>query len=87
MIRQAVVGADTEIYEASTGFPGSIHDACVLCLSSFFHKAINGRVGALTTGPLQNIIVVDVARYIVGDGAYPFPEWLLKPYPRSGVLA
>ena len=30
MILQAIVGADTEIYDASTGFPGSMHDARVL---------------------------------------------------------
>ena len=36
MILQAIVGADTEIYDASTGFPGSMHDARVLHLSSFF---------------------------------------------------
>ena len=36
MILQAIVGADTEIYDASTGFPGSMHDARLLRLSSFF---------------------------------------------------
>ena len=87
MILQAIVGADTEIYDALTRFPGSMHDARVLRLSSFFHKATNGRVAALTAGPLQNINGVDVAPYIVGDGAYPLSEWLLKPYPRIGVLA
>ena len=56
-------------------------------LAVFFHKATNGRVAALTAGPLQNINGVDVAPYIVGDGAYPLSEWLLKPYPRTGVLA
>ena len=35
MILQAVVGTDTEMYDASTGFSGSMHDAQVLRLSSF----------------------------------------------------
>ena len=40
MILQAIVGADTEIYDASTGFPGSMHDARVLRLSSFSIKRL-----------------------------------------------
>ena len=35
IILQAVVGTDTEIYDVSTGFSGSMHDAQVLRLSNF----------------------------------------------------
>ena len=86
-ILQAVVGADTEIFDASTGYPGSIHDARVFRLGGFFNRASQGQIEASANGPMKDINGLDVAPFIVGDGAYPLQNCLLKPHPKIGVLA
>ena len=46
-ILQAVVGADTEIFDASTGYPGSIHDARVFRLGDFSTEHHRGKLKLL----------------------------------------
>ena len=70
---QVVVGADTEIFDASTGYLGSMHDAKVFRLSGFFNRASQGKIEAFANGPTENINGLDVAPFIVGDGVYPLP--------------
>ena len=64
-----------------------MHDARVLRLSGFFNRVSQGQIEAFANGTMQDINGLDVALFIVGDGAYPLQEWLLKPYPKIGVLA
>ena len=63
-----------------------MHDARVFRLGGFFSRASQGQIEAFANGPTQDINGLDVAPFIVGDGAYPLQEWLLKPYPKIGVF-
>ena len=70
--------------DVSTGYPGSIHDARILRLSSLFQRPT---VSQLYRRPVRNINGLDIAPLIVGDSAYPLKEWLMKPYPDNGLLS
>ena len=53
--------------DVSTGYPGSIHDARILKLSSLFQRYT---VNQLYRRPVRNINGLDIAPLIVGDTAY-----------------
>ena len=80
---QAVVDADMNFIDISSGFLGSVHDARVLRASAIFNQAENGQI---LTRPTLNIENLTVKPMIIGDGAYPLSTWLLKPFPDNGAL-
>ena len=54
-----------------------MHDARMLRISSFFHKAKDGNV---LDAQVRNVYRTNVGTLIVGDGAYPLLTLLMKPY-------
>ena len=64
-----------------------MHDARVFRLCGFFNRASQGQIEAFANGPKQDINELDVAPFIVGNGACPLQEWLLKPHLKIVVLA
>lgn len=83
IILQAVVDGKGRFWDLCVGSPGSIHDARVLRLSSFFTLASNG---TFFPGTTRNICGENVGYYIIGDSAYPLQSWLLKPFADNGRL-
>ena len=74
---QAVADDSLMFLDVSTGYPGSIHDARVMRNSSLFRKANRGDILSHPTKLVgQNI----VRPLILGDGAYPLCDWLVKPF-------
>lgn len=80
---QGVVDADGKFIDVSTGWPGSIHDARVLRLSSLYRLAENN---SILMEPVRRINGVSVRPLLIGDSAYPLLPWLVGPYPHSRQL-
>ena len=80
---QAIVNCDLKFIHVSFGYPGSIHDARVLRLSSLFDLGENEQI---LTSPMEIISGTEIPPLIVGDSAYPLLKWLVKPYPNRGHL-
>ena len=80
---QGTVDGSGMFIDVSTGWPGSMHDARVLRLSSLYRKATNDEI---LTEPEKIIEGVPVRPLILGDSAYPLLPWLIGPYPQSATM-
>ena len=80
---QGVVDADGKFIDVSTGWPGSIHDARVLRLSTLYRRVEND---VILTEPVRHINGEHVRPLLIGDSAYPLLPWLVGPYPHSRNL-
>ena len=65
---QAIVHCDLKFIHVSFGYPGSIHNARVLRLSSLFDLGENEQI---LTSPMEIISGTEIPPLIVGDSAYP----------------
>ena len=83
VLLQGIADADYKFLDVTVGYAGSMHDARMLLVSSFFHKAQNGNV---LNAPVENVTGTNVGPLIFGDGAYPLLPWLMKPYPHISAL-
>lgn len=79
-IIQAVVNGKKHFLDFACGFPGSMHDGCVLRQSRIFTRA---EWGELLTIPTENVSGRQIGLYLVGDSAYPLSPWLMKPFPEG----
>ena len=75
---QAVVGANLTFLHVATGYPGSLHDAWILRVSSLFGKA--ERNGILAQ-PTRSIDGFNLRPLILSDSAYPSTMWQIKLFP------
>ena len=80
---QGTVDGTGMFIDVSTGWPGSMHDARVLRLSSLYRKATNDEI---LTEPEKTIEAVPLRPLLLGDSAYPLLPWLIGPYPQSATL-
>lgn len=80
---QAVANASFKFLDGSTGFPGSIHDACILRLSKL-HREVGQ--GNWLNGPSKQIGACEVGPFLVGVSAYPLSKWLMKPLKQIRTL-
>ena len=83
VVLQAVVDHEYLFRDIYVGWPGSIHDACVLVNSTVYKKAANNEI---LCGENVNIGGVDVPTFLIGDSAYPLSTWLMKPFAHSSSL-
>ncbi|XP_040275584.1 protein ANTAGONIST OF LIKE HETEROCHROMATIN PROTEIN 1-like [Bufo bufo] len=83
IILQKVVDAKGLFWSVNVGKPGSLHDARVLRLSTFWDWVGQG---GLYSGHTRKISGVNVGYYVLGDSAYPLQNWLLKPFADNGRL-
>ena len=80
---QGTVDGTGMFIDVSTGWPGSMHDARVLRLSSLYSKATDGEI---LSEPEKSIEGIAVRPLLLGDSAYPLLSWLIGPYPQSATL-
>ena len=80
---QGTVDGTGMFIDISTGWPGSMHDARVLRLSSLYSKATDGEI---LSEPEKSIEGIAVRPLLLGDSAYPLLSWLIGPYPQSATL-
>ena len=66
------------------GYPGSIHDACVLRLSNL-HRDIEQ--GNWLNRPTKQISGSEIRPLLFGDSAYALSVWLMNPFKLTGTLS
>ncbi|XP_073474162.1 uncharacterized protein [Aquarana catesbeiana] len=76
IILQGVVDGKGLFWNVNVGEPGSLHDARVLRLSTFWDWVCQGGLYPVCT---NNICGVNVGYYVLGDSAYPLQNLLLTP--------
>ena len=83
IVLMALVDAKQRFIWASSGFPGNSHDAIIFQSTGLYAEIEEGKiinqVAKVQDG--QNIYPM-----IIGDSAFPFKTWLVKPYTNA-VLA
>ena len=80
IVLMAIVDAKYRFMWASSGFPGNSHDAIIFQSTQLFQnigenndlRSMSKREGTTNIYPL-----------IVGDSAFPFSTWLMKPYSNA----
>ena len=77
MVVQAVADGEKRFLDVAAGFPRSMHDSRVLRNSSLYRRIANNE---LLLGPTVRVDGRDITSVLLGDSAYPFSTWLLKPY-------
>lgn len=81
IVLQALVNHEYLFTNTYVGWPGSVHDACILSNSEVFDR----EAGTLTPNSVKVISGVRVPVVILGDSAYPLLPWLMKPYTGTGL--
>ena len=80
---QGVVDPCYRFWDINVECPGSAHDARVFVNTDLFK---DGDRGVLFPNTPVKYHHVEIPLFIVGDPAYPLPEWLMKPYSDTGRL-
>ena len=76
----AVVDAKDRFIWASVGFPGNSHDSVILQSTRLWHDIVQNNIIPPVTKTMEN---TDVYPMILGDSAFPFRTWLMKPYSHA----
>ncbi|GBG90830.1 hypothetical protein CBR_g51335 [Chara braunii] len=76
---QVVVDLDLRFLDVHIGYPGSVHDVCVLYNSQLWRRA---EAGELFDAPPEKLPHGVVTRsYLLGDNGYPVAcPWIVQPY-------
>ena len=72
-----IVDAKYQFMWASSRYPGNSHDAMILQSTNLFHKMKNE---SLIPSYYKEDDGVEIYPTLVGDSAFPFLPWLMKPY-------
>ena len=83
MLIQAVVDHNYLFRDLCIGWPGSVHDARVLANSALYKKVTGGE---LLQGEEIQLQGQTLGTFVIGDSAYPFLPWLVKPFLFSSSL-
>ena len=59
--------------DITTGFPGSVHDSCVLLDSTLYRNTEQGRILIMPTETVQGIAMRPI---LLDGGRYPLKPWL-----------
>ena len=82
-VLQALVDHEFKIMNTYVGWPGSVHDACILANSVVFER---GEDGTLVPDKKRHIGGVDVPIVILGHPADPLLPWLMKPFTTTAPI-
>ena len=80
VVMMAVVDAKDRFIWASVGFPGNSHDSVILQSTRLWHDIVQNNIIPPVTKTMEN---TDVYPMILGDSAFPFRTWLMKPYSHA----
>ena len=83
VVLMAMVDAKYRFVWGSCGFPGNSHDSVILQSTSLWQQIKNGVFLPAFTNKLHG---TSIPPLIIGDSAFPFEEWLMKPYTNSVLL-
>ena len=82
IVIMAIVDAEYRFSWASSGYPGNSHDAIIFQSTGLFHKISDG---SFIPKYSKKEGEGDIYPTVIGDSAFPFLPWLMKPYG-SAVL-
>ena len=80
IVLMAIVGSDYQFLWASCGIPGNTHDSSIFQATTLYKKITEGSI-IPQIGNFEN--ERPVYPMIIGDSAFPFRPWLLKPYTNA----
>ena len=81
---QGVADSSFRFLYIRAGYPGSIHDVCVLRLSHL-HREIEQ--GNWLNRPTKQISGSEIRLLLFGASAYALSVWLMKPFKETGALS
>ncbi len=76
----AMVDAKYRFIWGSCGFPGNSHDSIILQSTSMWRKIT---VGKILPEICQKVDDVEIPPLGLGDSAFPFQSFLMKPYTNA----
>ena len=80
VVLMGLIDAKQRIIWSSVGFPGNSHDSTILQSTNLYHKIIaNGIIPPMA----KNVQDTNIFLLILGDGAFPFKTWLMKPFSHA----
>lgn len=82
IVLMAIVDAKFRFTWASCGYTGNNHDSTIFQATSLYKKIAEKQV---IPNIAKNINNIDVPPLILGDGAFPFRSWLMKPYSNAAL--
>ena len=69
-----------EVIWSSVGFPGNSHDSTILQSTNLYDKIVaNGIIPPMA----KNVQGTNIFPLILGDGAFPFKTWPMKPFSHA----
>ena len=80
IVLMGMVDAKYRFIWASCGYPGNSHDSIIMQSTTLWQDITQGEI---LPGIAKNVGGVDVPPLIVGDSAFPFQTWLMKPYTNA----
>lgn len=80
IVLTAIVDSKYRFIWASSGYPGNSHDATIFQSTNFYSKILDQ-----TLLPCYSKKANDTAIYptLLGDPAFPFLPWMMKPYTNT----
>ncbi|XP_068690124.1 uncharacterized protein [Montipora foliosa] len=77
IVMMAIVDAQDRFIWASVGFPGNSHDSVIFQSTELWHDITENNIIPPITKTIGD---TEVYPMILGDSAFPFRIWLMKPY-------
>ena len=84
IVMMAIVDATARFMWVSVGFPGNSHDSIIFQSTQLWSDITEKKVIPEIS---QNIDGTDIYPMILGDSAFPFRIWLMKPYSNAVLSA
>ena len=84
IVMMAIVDAAARFMWVSVGFPGNSHDSIIFQSTQLWSDIMEKKVIPEIS---QNIQGTDIYPMILGDSAFPFRIWLMKPYSNAVLSA
>ena len=80
IVLMGMVGAKYRFIWASCGYPYNSHDSIIMQSTTLWQDISHGKI---LPGIPKGVGGVDVPPLTVGDSAFPFQTWLMKPYTNA----
>ena len=80
IVLMAMVDARYRFIWASAGWPGNSHDAIIFQATNLYDQLAEGKAFPDVSFKANDVTIPPV---ILGDSAFPFKPWLLKPYTNA----
>ena len=80
IVLMAIVNAKYEFTWSSCGYTGNNHDSSIFQATNIYARINNGTILPHNAKKLNE---TDIPPLLLGDGAFPFHTWLMKPFSNA----